>query len=218
MIRKNILFYLIIFLFCACGASNNHKSGNNASSNESKVAEKKADDGSMTGNEGTAASAQGARQGKTGAFFPLTVGNYWIYSNKNAPDEPETLRVTGTRTFEGNTVYELSNSLLFYEKNDTVYGIQLQRGGTFSHPQYFPVDKSTEYQFMIGGDVVTTRSAMKIDRPYKVLDMEYKNCYRYEQAGRPGEKNYDIIAHGIGFVEMNNEGRHLLLKEYHLEK
>ncbi|MBL4623871.1 MAG: hypothetical protein JKY42_01835 [Flavobacteriales bacterium] len=62
-------------------------------------------------------------------WFPLSVGNYWIYSDSVWKNESflkvsiDTISVTEVYDYKGVTAYRLSNKTSFYNKGDSIYQI-----------------------------------------------------------------------------------------------
>jgi hypothetical protein len=149
-------------------------------------------------------------------FFPLKVGNYWVYSYSNYPDKIDTIKITNKKIMGLDTAY-IYNSNLWLERNDTIYEFQSQRNGyTFPTIQYFPSDKETEYGAMIGGDVLGLRTVKKLEGSYKVNGKEYFNCYEFKGKSENGFY-YIIISQGIGIIETRIHDRIRSLIEYKIE-
>src|SRR4051812_35580296 len=56
-----------------------------------------------------------AQTEKRTAFFPLAVGNYWIYSNTVRYHPFDTLKIIGTKIIQGDTVFLYSNGQMMVQ-------------------------------------------------------------------------------------------------------
>jgi hypothetical protein len=149
-------------------------------------------------------------------FFPLKVGNYWVYSYSNHPGKIDTIKITKKKILNPDTAF-FYNDYLWLERNDTVYEFQSQRSGySFPTIQFFPSEKETEFGAMMGGDVLIPRTVEKLEGPYKVNGKEYFNCYIFKTKSENGFY-YDIISRGVGIIESGRDDRHSSLIDSKVE-
>ncbi|MDQ3047352.1 MAG: hypothetical protein M3R27_07370 [Bacteroidota bacterium] len=149
-------------------------------------------------------------------LIPLTIGNYWVYSNSDDAEKFDTVKITRTKIIRTDTGYYY-NGNLWLERNDSVYEFQSQRSGSiFPTLQYFSSDKPVEYGIVIGGDVLSRRSVTKLKAPYTVKGKEYLNCYEFAERREKGYV-FTIISKGIGIIEIRSPERTRSLTEYKIE-
>jgi hypothetical protein len=149
-------------------------------------------------------------------FFPLKLGNYWVYSYSNHPGKIDTIKITKNKILGLDTAYYY-NSYLWFERNDTVYEFQSQRSGySFPTIQFFPSEKETEFGAMMGGEQLIPRTVEKLEGSYKVNGKDFYNCYIFKTKSENGFY-YDIISRGIGLIESGGNGRHVSLIDYKVE-
>jgi len=152
----------------------------------------------------------------TPQFFPLKVGNYWVYSYSNHPGKIDTIKITKKKILGLDTAY-FYNSNLWLERNDTIYEFQSQRiGYSFPTIQYFPSDKETEFGAMMGGDVLGLRTVKKLEGSYKVNGKEYFDCYEFKGKSENGFYHI-VISRGIGIIESGMHNRIRTLIDYKIE-
>lgn len=218
---KLLLFLLILGFLISCGRPKGNKNEASALPNETEktdpnnpVYDSNQSDINNNKTDSVPTSPSDSRQKFSSAFFPLAVGNYWVYQSVAEPTLSDTVKVIRQKKINEELVFELSDGQLLFEKNDTVYAMQAQRSGyLFPTIQYFPSEKQLTYDVVVGGDVVSSRTVSKPVTRCRVLNHDYNDCYRYEQSGEYG-RDFHIISRGIGFIEKRSGKQHLVLSTY----
>ena len=151
-------------------------------------------------------------------FFPMNVGNYWVYSNSHYPNRNiDTIKITKKETI-GSDIGYLYNMGFLMERNDSVFQFQNKRNGTlYISLLYFPSDKLIRYALLYAGDTLCWRTMTKLKDSYKVKGKEYFNCYKFTQVFQGNDESI-IISRGIGIIEFKlakKEDR--LLIDYKIE-
>ncbi len=143
----------------------------------------------------------------TTQFFPLKVGNYWVFTDLYHTSKPDTIRIKDVKTICGLTAYGYGGWFLA-QVNDTVFDFQSQRSQfQFSVKQFFPIVDDTQYSVMFGGDVMIHRYATRKEGLYR----GYSNCYEYDDG-----MEVIVICEGIGIIERRNSKHHFVLTSYKL--
>jgi len=134
-------------------------------------------------------------------FFPLGVGNYWIYRDSLFEDGHlstvtiDTLRVDSEITWKGRKTFMLSDNRQWYESGDTVYQLGFQRTGVqFPTAIMMPSDTPSTFNFIFGGDVVMTATVTKI----VCSDSKWNASSCYKISDNCGA--YLVEAYGIGII------------------
>ncbi len=145
-------------------------------------------------------------------FFPLKVGNYWVYEDLYHTSKPDTVRITETKMEHGYTAYN-SGKWLYAAVGDSIYDFQSERSGyRFPVKQFFPSDTLKQYSVFIGGDVISSKTVSKIEGAYQCGAKKYFNCYQFE-----GNNERVVIARGVGIIERKTSKHFFCLVDYKLE-
>ncbi len=165
----------------------------------------------------SAASNGQKMQAKHKPLFPLAVGNYWIYTDSKHPDKPDTVRITMERMIGTDTAFTDNHGMTLTEKNDSVFTYdETELQARYKELLYFPAQKETQFSRLVGGDLLFSVTACRIDGPYKVNGKEYFDCYKFTTP-HYDEKYVVIISRGIGIIETEESGIKRSLKEYKVE-
>ncbi|MBC7695597.1 MAG: hypothetical protein H7141_09145 [Burkholderiales bacterium] len=151
-------------------------------------------------------------------FFPLAVGNKYIYSiksknKKNNISGYDTVIVLNKSLEKGYKIFNLNNGIVYYLKNDSVfYRNPMEFQNHTYKPLYFET-KDSYYPFFHGSCAVT-RVETSFMASYKQDQKKYVNCYKFYF---PSENKVVIVARGIGIIEMLQNGvtKKLLYIELH---
>ena len=141
------------------------------------------------------------------SFFPLEVGNKYIYSIRSGYKKRnfigyDTVTVLNKSIEEGYAVFKLSNKIVYYLKNDTVFSLnQLEFRGHDYNLLYFPSKKSSFP--VLNGSCGFNFIESSFIPLYKHDKKSYMNCYKFYF---PRENKVVIIAQGIGIIEIFQNG------------
>ncbi len=146
-------------------------------------------------------------------FYPLNVGNYWVYSNSGS-NTIDTLKIIKAETYNMDTVYIFSNGQKLLAHGDTIFEMQSQRPRVeFPALQFYPADEG-RFSHLIGGDVISVRVVRKLkEGKCKVGAVSYSSCYEFSGI------QIITISRGVGVIEVFNREPYSLrtLVSYHLE-
>lgn len=146
-------------------------------------------------------------------FFPLEVGNSYIYAIKSVNKKKKTIGydtviVTNKSVEEGYNVFKLNNGTVYFVKSDTVFSINfLESRGHNYNPLYFPT-KNSKHSMWMGSCGIKWVETTYLPS-YKIGNKTYLNCYKFS------EQKVIIIAAGIGIIQTlyNGEIRELVSVE-----
>ena len=145
-------------------------------------------------------------------FFPLEVGNKYIYAIKTGFKRPkiighDTILVYSKFSEEDYHVFSLNNGKVYYLKGDSVYVINITEYKKYDYNLlYFPTKKSTHY--MKNGSCGFKIIETSYLPTYKIGNKIYTNCYKFIS----GNNCVVVIAFGIGIIKTicNGESRELI--------
>lgn len=146
-------------------------------------------------------------------FFPLEVGNIYVYEVRNRKkvlcyDSTTIVRKFDADNFKGFTFY---NKGTYFVKGDSIYiKYPHEQKQSFGYNLlYYPTYKDSEYPYF-EGDCTHFQVYSSYLKTYKIGNKIYKNCFKFSfNKDRP---NVVIIAYGIGIIQTieNGEFRNLI--------
>lgn len=147
-------------------------------------------------------------------FFPLEVGNKYIYEIKTRRKvlRYDTVEIIVKFKLGNYTGFGFKNDVTYFMKGDSIYQkYPHQSGQSFGYNLlYYQTYRDSEYPYFIGDCVITTVYSSYL-KTYKIGNKIYKNCFKF--SFNNGEwPSAVIIAYGIGIIQTikNGEFRNLI--------
>jgi len=138
----------------------------------------------------------------------VKIGNQWVYvdtfykNNELYKIRYDTLTITSKEKFKEEDCWVFNERERVLFRRDSIYSIQTWRGGKeFAALEYFRSDKKVRYTISIDADAKSERTVIKMDKPYKIGNIEYDKCYLYDNRC----SSYDIISYGVGLIKSKKD-------------
>lgn len=154
-------------------------------------------------------------QVKTKSFFPLETGNSYVYETRKGKNKSyDTLKIINKYFKNGFTVFEFSNHETYFVKNDSLFTPNyLEAGQETYNLIYYPTTETKNSPFWSGSCISSFIEASHLNK-YKTHLSTFENCYRFYF---PTQNKVVIIAHGIGIIQIFQNGIYKDLIDYKLQ-
>jgi hypothetical protein len=151
----------------------------------------------------------------TAPFFPMKVGNIYVYANmgglrSNKIVSIDTIVVTHAEDHGRFTRFHMSDKSCYdLDRGIVVMEVSTMTGDRFNNILFCPVARDTVLDISDGCAIWAHVRARRLDS-HRVGGIVYRNCYEYIFDSE--NDGYYVIAHGVGIVErVWNRKRSILL-------
>ena len=105
-------------------------------------------------------------------WFPMTVGNYWVYTDSVWKNEVlvksniDTIKITKSFDFNGYVAYQFSDKKAYFYKSGDIYQVYKGESGNLESSLVYGTEHKWIYQCSIDGDNVFERTVETRDNKY----------------------------------------------------